>query len=461
MSLDPRASPGPRRAWAPPRPPFSAAFVRGIDANRTIKDELTAAVSRMSKRRRVSVTDLVNPRQSFFRWTHPEIQPPLEKRQTMMAGTGFHDLFGRAVSTEEFVEQLVEHEGVVGKIDIFDDLPLELKTTGSIPADVVRMRPAYIDQLGMYCAMTSRPAGRLVLYKRSQYGRPPELEAFEVRFSDVEAIRARMLKLRDLFQEALATGDPSRLPRCEWFERKCDYEAICGCAEAPPMERAVPVEQLSLAENPDLAAALLGRLREGGPDASREGFRLNDLVFPRKTFLERRRAAEAAETGGEAEEAPVEQRLASLEKEGFKGELERAIYFGVPGAYGRIPVELRSVRGRVGTYREVPTILRATRFPKLVERRELPQTFSHYFDRLAFECALAGRERGRLVIFYEVAEGEKFMVYDIWFRDLPAILVEADRRLTLLEAGAGPAALPACPAWMTKFCPFAPGCGCG
>ncbi|MGH2398303.1 MAG: hypothetical protein ACRDF6_00535, partial [bacterium] len=97
---------------------FSVQFVRGIDANRTLKDELTAVIRNKSSRRRISVTDLVNPRQSFFRWTRPEIQPSPERAHFMMAGTGFHDLFGRAVSTEEFVEQFVEYEGVVGKIDI-------------------------------------------------------------------------------------------------------------------------------------------------------------------------------------------------------------------------------------------------------------------------------------------------------------------------------------------------------
>ncbi len=90
--------------------PFAAGFVRGINANRTLKDELTAAVQRQSAPRRISVTHLVNPRQAFFRWKHPEIQPSPERAQVMLAGTGFHDAFGRTISTEEFVEQFVEFE---------------------------------------------------------------------------------------------------------------------------------------------------------------------------------------------------------------------------------------------------------------------------------------------------------------------------------------------------------------
>jgi len=52
-------------------------------------------------------------------------------------------------------------------------------------------------------------------------------------------------------------------------------------------------------------------------------------------------------------------------------------------------------------------------------------------------------------------------VYDVTFKKLPAIVAEADRRLALLESGAPPADLPACPSWMFKRCEFAPQCGCG
>ena len=53
------------------------------------------------------------------------------------------------------------------------------------------------------------------------------------------------------------------------------------------------------------------------------------------------------------------------------------------------------------------------------------------------------------------------MVYDIWFKDLANIRTEMQRRLELLEAGVDPEKLPPCPPeWMSKYCQFAPGCGC-
>src|SRR5436309_15798259 len=124
---------------------FSAKFVRNVDANRTIKDELTAAIRAQSARRRISVTDLVNPRKAFFSRTHPEIQPSADRSQAMIAGTGFHTEFERAVSTDEFAAQLVEFEGIVGKIDIYENIPVQLKTTASLPSGQDAVYSHFVD----------------------------------------------------------------------------------------------------------------------------------------------------------------------------------------------------------------------------------------------------------------------------------------------------------------------------
>jgi hypothetical protein len=435
--------------------PFARRFVAGIDANRTVKDELSKAIAQQRARRRISVTDLVNPRQAFFRWTHPEIQPSPEKLQAMLSGTGFHELFGKAVSTEEFVEQFVEMDRIVGKIDIYEEVPAELKTTGFIPDDILAARPAYIDQLGMYCTMVGKAKGRLLLYRRAQYGREPMLKAFEVAFTDLDAVAREMRRRRDLLEAALAQEDPSGLPRCEWFNLNCDYEGICGCETAEPMGRVVPRDSIEIEELAPLAAQLSEQLRE--TPEPRTPFTLNDLVFPRKAAYQR----QATDEEESAEDAALEARLAQLEREGFKGALYKAIRFGVPGSFARIPLRLRDLQGTLQTYRGTPTLLRATKIRQMVERDRLAEIFSHYFDRLAFECALSRQRKGRVILYYEALAGEKFMVYDIWFRNLDQILAEADRRLTLLESGAPPSELPPCPAWMAKFCRFAPGCGCG
>src|SRR5438876_10748360 len=145
---------------------FSAKFVRNIDANRTIKDELTAAIRAQGARRRISVTDLVNPRKAFFSRTHPEIQPSADRSQAMMAGTGFHTEFERAVSTDEFAEQLVEVEGVVGKSDIDENIRVERKTTRSLRSGLDAVYPQCVDQLRGYARLTGQIAGPLLIYGR-------------------------------------------------------------------------------------------------------------------------------------------------------------------------------------------------------------------------------------------------------------------------------------------------------
>ena len=434
-------------------PPFSAGFVRVIDANRSLKDELTAAIQTQSARRRIAVTDLVNPRQAFFRWTRPEIQPSPDRAQFMLAGTGFHDLFGRAASTEEFVEQFVEYEGVVGKIDIYDDVPVELKTTGSNPDSPGAARASYIDQLGMYCTMTGVPSGWLLVYRREQFGRQPAFRAFRVEFTDLNPVRTEMLRRRDLFRAALDRNDPADLPQCEWFGRNCDFAAICHCDLASPPTYVVAQDGYRIDRDQTLEASLLQQLATS--DQKPRGFRLNDLVFPRKAAYERQTPMEDEEPDN-----TVETRLRELERQGFRGTLYKTLRFGFPGAFKNQPVRLRGLSDRVGMFRDTPTLVRVTKFREMVERGYLPQAFGHYFDRLAFECALAGSDRGRLVLYYELL-GDKFMVYEIGFKDRAAIFAEADRRLALLETEASPAELPACPPWMSKFCRYKDRCGCG
>ncbi len=436
---------------------FCAPFARGIDANRTLKDELAPAIARRSARRRISVTDLVNPRQAYFQRVRPDVQLAPDRLQMMMAGTGFHELFERAMSTEEFVEQLVEFEGIVGKIDIFEHAPVELKTTGSLPSDILATRASHAEQLAMYCVMVGKPTGHLVYYQRAEYGRVPMLRAFDLEVVDAGPIAREMVRRRDLLREALERQDPAGLPRCEWAGRSCDYEAICGCETAAPLTRMGSPAAVRVWGNADLEGVLRGRL--GAADGPSDGrkIRLHDLVVPRRAAY---RLAAGGEQGEAREEDP-ESRMKSLERMGFEDVLKESIWYAVPGACRRIRVPFGPVHASILLYRDSPTIIRVARRDEMYRRDRLIADAPHYVERLGFECALAGSERGRLIVYYSSLPDDKFMVYDLWFRDLDAIKAEMQRRLDLLEAGAPPDELPACqPGWFAKFCPHAPGCGC-
>src|SRR2546428_362230 len=193
-------------------------------------------------------------------------------------------------------------------------------------------RPSYVDQLGMYCTMTGRDQGRLFVYKRALYGRPGALKGFDVRFKDLTAVEREMVRRRALFREGLASQDPSRLPRCEWFELRGDYRAVCGCAAAEPLGRVVPAAAVQIAENPELVTAMTALLT----DAPRPGpqFRLNDLVFPRRAAIERQAVAEAKP---EEEEADLDTALAGMERLRFAEALKDALWDGVARPVAPVP----------------------------------------------------------------------------------------------------------------------------
>jgi len=438
-----------------------AAYVSRIEANRSIKDALMQTLKTRQPPYHISVTDLLNIKQAYFRRKYPEIVPPLEKRQLMWAGAGFHKTFGSAVSSEEYLEQFVEAEGIVGKIDIYEKIPVEVKTT-STPLDskdLLQYRPTYIEQLGMYCAMVNVHEGQVVIYQRptDEPAYTPPLTVYHVTFPDLEAIRKEMRRRRDLLVQALIANDPSNLPVCPWFTRQCDYAQVCDCATT-----SVPASH----EIADLAGEiyldsmtcqqLLDKMAKPQPP---QLFSINDIVFPRKSYFQRLKSRQFIPPEEVHEEK--EEYLRSMGERGFVDELRDSLRFGAPGQAQRIPVKHASLSDLVQIWRNLPTILRDPKFSSLVERQHLPRTFPHYFMRLGFDCALTGHPQGRLLLYYVKVpkEDAKLMVYEVTFKDLSAVKAEALRRLKLLEKAASHFELPKCPSWMCSYCDYKLECG--
>jgi len=436
-------------------------YVSHIEANRSIKD---AVMEKLRSRRppyRVTVTDLTNLKQAYFRRKYPEIAPPLEKQQLMWKGTGFHKIFGFAVSREEYLEQFVEAEGIVGKIDIYENVPVEVKTTLLLAKgrSLLQQRPTYIEQVGMYCAMVNVGVGEIVIYERQgaeESGTVP-LTAYHVAFPDLGAVREEMRRRRDLLLQALIANDPSNLPVCAWFGRGCDYSKVCDCSTSSVSSSHKIAELAGKVQVDEVTRQrLLDML--GKPKPSRQ-FRTNDLVFPRKAYFERRKSQEAISEDELAEEKG--ESLRSMDEMGFAGALKGAIQFGSPGEVENTPVQYASLSDLVRLRQGLPTMVRISKFQSLVERERLPSAFPHYFYRLGFDCALIDHPKGRLFLYYANVSDEnaKMMVYDVSFRNLSAIKAEAIRRIELLEKATSPAQLPRCPSWLCRYCSYRDECG--
>ncbi len=435
-----------------------AAYVSRIEANRSVKDALMETLKTRRPPYRISVTDLLNLKQAYFKRKYPEITPPLEKQQLMWAGTGFHKTFGSAVSSEEYLEQFVEAEGIVGKIDIYEKVPVEVKTT-STPLDtkdLLQGRPNYIEQLGMYCAMVNAHEGEIIIYQRpaEQSASISPLAVYHVSFPDLKAIREEMRRRRDLLVQALIANDPSNLPVCPWSNKQCDYSQVCDCATTSvPASREIADLAGEISVDSTACQQLLNKMAGAQPS---QLFGINDIVFPRKAYFERIKPTE--EVREEKEE-----HLRSMDELGFLDALRDSLRYGAPGKAERIPVRQAPLADLVQIWQKLPTILRGPKFSSLVDRERLPRAFPHYFLRLGFDCALTENTKGRLLLYYVRVpkEDAKLMVYDVNFRNLNAVKAEALRRLELLERATSPLELPKCPSWMCSYCNYRLECGEG
>jgi len=438
-----------------------APYVSHIEANRSVKDALMQKLKTRRPPYRISVTDLTNLKQAYFRRKYPEISPPLGKQQLMWAGTGFHKIFGSAVSSEEYLEQFVEADNIVGKIDIYEKIPVEVKTTSSLTTeDLLQYRPGYVEQLGMYCAMVNASEGKIVVYQRQSPEESSQvpLIAYRVTFPDLEAIREEMRRRRDLLIQALISNDPSNLPVCAWFNRGCDYSEVCDCkTTSVPLSYKIAELAGEIQVDDITRHQLLNKLVEPQPSPL---FRINDTVFPRKAYFKRLKPEEIAPDEEELQQKKGDY-LRSMDELGLLDALRDSLQYGAPGEVQNIPIQHKSLSDLVRIRQSLPTILRDPKFHSLVDRSQLAWTFPHYFLRLGFECALTEHPKGRVLLYYTKVprEDAKLMVYDVTFRNLNAVKAEALRRVELLEKATSPLQLPKCPSWMCPNCDYKSECG--
>ncbi len=437
-----------------------ASYVSHIEANRSVKDALMQKLRARRPPYHISVTDLINLKQAYFRRKYPEIVPPLEKRQLMWAGTGFHKNFGSAVSSEEYLEQFVEAEGIVGKIDIYENIPVEVKTTSTTvnTGDLLKYRPTYVEQLGIYCAMVNSSQGKIIVYQRQEQESPQvPLTVYHITFPDLEAIRDEMQRRRNLLTQALISNDPSNLPICAWFGKRCDYSEVCDCKTSSVLLSYKIAELAGQIQVDDVTCQqLLDKLAAPQPY---QLFRINDAVFPRKTYFKRLKSQEIT-TEEEELRQEKEEHLRSMDELGFLDALREALRYGVPGEVQNIPIQCAALSDLVHIRQNLPTIERVTKFRSLVERQRLAGAFPHYFLRLGFECALTDHPQGRLLLYYAKVPSEeaKLMVYDVTFRNLSTVKAEVLHRVEFLAKATSPGQLPRCPSWMCPNCSFRSEC---
>ncbi|HZY70791.1 MAG TPA: hypothetical protein VFF67_07440 [Thermoplasmata archaeon] len=433
-----------------------------VELDVPLSEELRARSNALEGVGSLWVTDLLDPRTAYFRAMAPQPIPP-DRREAIEVGRLRHDDFERATVEAEFREVRVFRDGIVGVIDVFEEMPTEVKTSESFPgpSELASQRPSYLEQVAMYCALADRPAGRLVLLGRDRSDGGP-LVVYPLEVTRPEQVLGEMRRRRDVLRSAFAHRDPSGLPACRWYGQGCEYRGAeaCPCTGSERALDPVILESVgSIAADAAETARLSARFAASPPSGQPRtaAARFSDLLFPRRAFF---RAREPA-GGGEPPPPPR-----PLDDDLYR-HLVAVLDSGPAGESTREAPALPWVRERIGLFRGEPILLKVTRARSVTPAAELRTRQPHYLVDLALRCAAARRDGGWLVVGSERAVSRDERIRAIHLQ-VPVRAsweaVGAGRAAALGAAIRGeidPSALPACPGWMFETCPYRDRCACG
>ncbi len=421
----------------------------------SLAGELAARMPPAASPRPVSVTDLLAPRRAFWRRKKGPAPFSPEREFRLHAGRRWHERFGDAVADEGVLEVRVRRGGVSARIDLWTDVPVEVKT-GSDPAP--SDRDDQIEQLAAYCALAGSRTGRLV-HLALRHDDPPAVTVGDLTFRDLPALAAALQRREAALRSAIAAGEPTGLARCRWFEFGCEFRAagLCDCrGDEPPPDREILEHLESRAPADDAARRWTERLAGSVAPASGRPERFRDLLFPRRAYFRRT-------VGGPPEGVPVRPPSSPLDAyERVVAALEsgpaREVHRLVPRADG--PAE--EVLGWKGW----PCALRSTRVHGRLAADDLVRRFPQYLLDLGFRAAACGSSRGVLVVAYEhpVPAALPVQVFGVDFTstgpEFGRLWTGRANELDAAVRDAAPDRLAACPGWMTADCAYRASCGC-
>ena len=426
--------------------------------------ELLARLATGSGQRAIGVTDLVALRRAYFRLTAPAVPIPLERQARLDQGRAVHRTLGARLAREGILEARVRREGVVGRIDILADVPVELKTAASLaaPDELRSVRPDHLEQLAMYCSLAGRSSGRLITLLAPEDA-IRDVQALDISFRSLERVRTEMLGRADRLRAAWAEARPDRLPRCPWVGRGCEFEEakVCGCTGDEPSEPPAMLDEVAAIEvREDVQERIRSLLSETLPRAEPLALaRFREVLYPRRAFFDRTSPAVPVAP-------PVRESIPGPPSVDLYGRLAEALECGRPGEVARLPPRSEEPEEEVVGFRGQPLLLRTSRAWSRTPPEEIVGRFPQYPLELGLRCAVTGTDRGRVVIGYERADTDRdrVQVLEVVFESLTPFsrfLRERSRALAMALRDGSPLGLPACPDWMVADCPHRASCGCG
>jgi hypothetical protein len=407
--------------------------------------------------RDLSVTDLVALRPAYWRARAPVPLAPIRVSRIEL-GRRLHRRVSAALETYGPAEVRIRRDGLVGRIDLLADAPVEIKTGSELvpPDDLPRLRPDQLEQLVGYAALVGSPTGRLVtLVPGGAEG--PQVQAVEVVGIDLGAARASLVARAGALRSAWSVGNPGDLPRCRWFGRGCEFQeaTVCDCTGAEPEEARGLLDQArDLRPRPDLSEAIAERVAAvERPEARIDRFR--DLLYPRRAYYDRRsgRRAEVPPLRGPTSPPDLYERVRA------------AIESGPVAEVAALPTRADEPAEDVAGFRGVPWIERVTRAATRPEASTLLDRSPQYALELAWRCVATGSRRSWLFVGWERAtdDRDRCRAFELNVTSpTPFARLWRDRQgaIERAESSGRPDELPSCPGWMAAACPYGTECGC-
>jgi len=424
-----------------------------------LEAELLSRLERTTGPRAVGVTDLVSLRPAFYRLVGPPVALPAARQARIDQGRTLHRMLGARLAGEGTLEARVRRDGLVGRIDLLADVPVEVKTaTQSVePAGIVAERPEHVEQLGMYCALLQRPVGRLLTLV-GEPGRVQDVQALDISFGSTERILLEMSRRADLLRAAWAAKSVEGLPRCPWFGRGCEFAdaGVCSCNGNEPRSVPIPEEVIRVVPRNDVRERILSDLSKPfSLDESGPMWRFREILYPRRAYFERT---------SPVPEAPSEREV-SLEKDLY-ARLSETLESGPAGEVALVPSRATVPVEEVTGFRGRPLLVRTSRAWQRYRAEELVPRAPQYALELGLRCALTGTNSGYLVLGYERAgtDRDRLQLFTAQFDTVTPfsrLLRERTRALADALRDHAPATLVPCPDWMVADCPYRSECGCG
>jgi hypothetical protein len=451
--------------------PEGWAAVVSVRAEASLEEELSVRFGQEKGERSIGVTDLISLRRAFYRAVAPAVPIPPARQARLDQGRALHRTLGTRLAAEGTLEARVRRDGLVGRIDILSEVPIEVKTASALvpPLELPVARPDHVEQLGMYCALVDRPVGRLLTLV-AEGPSVSEVQAVDLSFRSVDRIRTEMRRRSELLRASWAEARVDRLPRCPWYGRGCEFEeaSVCSCTgEEEPLPSTIPDELETLSVREDVEQRVHSVLAEPivGEEAIPIG-RFREILYPRRAYFDRVALASpppAAPLGPPS--APLEFRPPPRTPDLYQ-RLTSALESGPAGEVARLPARSAEVDEEVVGFRGRPLLLRTTRARARFREAELVARAPQYALELGLRCAATGTDSGWVVVGFErvKVDPDRLQVFELRFGSLTPfsrMYRERSRGLAIALRDRTPATLPACPGWMATNCPYRSECACG